>query len=201
MKIKESDIRKIINDSKSMGYDLRMADIFYTFALQMFEDKSIVYATLFGVDNAAKDCDVYDSEKKIKFLKKYIKTNYPFESQIDVPSKGKKIEENNAKQYEDISFEENKEAVIKLLDKIQSMAASGDIEKKDAVKLETDIRTKLNDKFAVSEKQDEQRIIVYKKYNDICQCGREIYRPTRDDIIEDLKKEYDLVPKKDNGDE
>ena len=193
MKLGIGEINKTIQDCKSMGFDLRMADIMYVFAFQGFKDKNIVYATLFGKGASDSVVNEYDSSKKIKFLKKYMRSNF-FKDSLNEPV--------SKKEYEDITFEENKEALIKLLGRIQTMATSGEIEKKDAVKLETDIRTKLNDKFAVSEKQDEQRVVVLKKYNDICVCGREIYRPTRDDIIEDLKKEYDLVPKKkDNGNE
>lgn len=195
VKLSIDDIKKTIEDCKSMGFDLRMADIFYTFALQGFNDKNLVYAMLFGKGKTGDlVVEAYDSSKKIKFLKKYMKTNF-----FDKNS-GKTA--NAKKQYDDISFEENKAYMLKLKKDTEEAMSKGDIEKKDGLKILTDLSVKLNDKFAVSEKQDEQRIIVYKKYNDTCVCGREIYRPTRDDIIEDLKEEYDLVPKKkDNGDE
>lgn len=204
-KINIEDFNKILEDAKKMGHSLRMSDIFYTFELQRFESKKIVYSVLFGKGSAQEDIDIYDKSAKIKFLKKYIEANYPIDTPHSVVGRPRKNKENESKQYEDITFEENKEALIKLLDKIQSMAASGDIEKKDAVKLETDIRTKLNDKFAVSEKQDEQRIIVLSKYNDTCPyCNHEIRRKTDEDMLAEIKEQYILTPKqtyKDNGDE
>lgn len=48
------------------------------------------------------------------------------------------------------------------------MNENGELDAKDFIKLDIEIRTKLNDKFAVSEKQDEQRIIVETKFNTIC---------------------------------
>ena len=54
-----------------------------------------------------------------------------------------------------------------------------------------DISVKLNDKFSVSEEVKEQLIYVNAKYNAICECGRELYIPTK----EDLMKEYNLVEK------
>ena len=195
-KISIDDFNKILADAKKMGYNLRMSDIFYTFDLQRFDNKKIVFSVYFGKGHTQEDIDSYDKSAQMKFLKKYIESNYPIDTPNSAVGKTRKNKENENKQYEDITFEENKEALIKLLDKIQSMAASGDIEKKDAVKLETDIRTKLNDKFAVSEKQDEQRIIVYSKYNDTCPyCQHEIRRKTDEDMLDEIKEKYILTPR------
>ena len=188
--IGNEDISKIIDDCKAMNHNVKVGDIAYVFLLRTFKDKEVVFKALFGTTFSDNDIDVYDKSPKTKFLKKYIKSNY----------EDKEVPKNSNKKIKDISFEENKEALVKRLGDLESLAESGELDAKDALKLEVDIRTRLNDKFAVSEKQDEQRIIVEKKYNDICVCGREIYRPTRDDIIEDLEKEYDLVPKNINKD-
>lgn len=201
-KISIEDFNKILADAKKMGYDLRMSDIFYTFELQRFENNGVIYSVLFGKGQSKDDIELYDKSDKIKFLKRYINSNYPLmASEVkEQPKRGraKKPEV----EYEDITFEENKAYMLKLKKETEQAIKNGDIDKKDGLKILADLSVKLNDKFAVAEKQDEQRVIVYKKYNDICACGREIYRPTRDDIMEDLKKEYDLIPrKKDNNDE
>lgn len=185
MKIGLPEITKMIQDSKAVGYDITMKDISYVVMMESFEDKEVVYTILFGKESGETVTD-YESTKKMKFLKKYIKTNF-VKTKKDSDAKSS---------LTDMSFEENKEQLIKNLQTIKEMRDKGELDAKDFIKLDIEIRTKLNDKFAVSEKQDDQRVIVYKKYNDICVCGREIYRPTRDDIIEDLQKEYDLVPKK-----
>lgn len=198
-KINIEDFNKILADAKKMGYNLRMSDIFYTFGLQRFDSSKIVYSVLFGKGSSQDDVDYYDESNKIKFLKKYINANYPPDD-VGQPKRGKP--KKTGESHEDITFEENKAYMLKLKKETEEAIKKGEIEKKDGLKILADLSVKLNDKFAVSEKQDEQRIIVYKKYNDICVCGREIYRPTKDDIIEELKEEYDLVPKKkDNGDE
>ena len=161
MKIGVNEINKTIEDCKSMGFDLRMADMFYTFALQGFKDKNIVYAVLFGKGATEEEVDEYDTSKKIKFLKKYMKSNF-FGNEVDRPVDEKK-------QYDDISFEENKAYMLKLKKDTEEAMAKGDIEKKDGLKILADLSVKLNDKFAVSEKQDEQRIIIYPKFNTICE--------------------------------
>ena len=161
MKIGVNEINKTIEDCKSMGFDLRMADMFYTFALQGFKDKSIVYAVLFGKGATEEEVDEYDTSKKIKFLKKYMKSNF-FGNEVDRPVDEKK-------QYDDISFEENKAYMLKLKKDTEEAMEKGDIEKKDGLKILADLSVKLNDKFAVSEKQDEQRIIIYPKFNTICE--------------------------------
>lgn len=188
MKIGLVEINKTIEDLKSLGYELKMADISYIFLLQFFNDKNIVYTILFGKGANDSEIQKYDGSEKIKLLKKYIKSNF-------LKKNGKDDEEDVVQKYADITFEENKDAMIKMIDELKFALDDGKLEYKDYAKMVTDLRTKLNDKFSVSEKQDEQRIIVYKKYNDICVCGREIYKPTKDDIMEDLMKEYDLVPK------
>lgn len=187
MKIGLLEITKIIEDCKATGHDVTVRDIAYTLLMEHFEDSTVAYTALFG-KVSDEEIKKFDSGKKIKFLKKYINTNY-LKSESATKSKSK---------MSDLSFEENKEQLIKNLETIQKMKDSGELDAKDFIKLDIEIRTKLNDKFSVSEKQDDQRVIVYKKFNDICVCGREIYRPTREDIIEELKKEYDIIPKQIN---
>lgn len=186
MKIGIEQINKIIEDVKAVGYELKMSDIAYASLLQFFKDRDVVYKMLFGKGVADSDIKRYDTSQKMKFLKKYLSSNFFGDS-----SK----EEDVKKKYADITFEENKDAMIKMIDELKSALDDGKLEYKDYAKMVTDLRTKLNDKFSVTEKQDDHKIIVYKKYNDICACGREIYRPTKEDIMEDLSKEYDLVPK------
>jgi hypothetical protein len=81
--------------------------------------------------------------------------------------------------------------MLKLKKETEDAMASGEIDKKDGLKILSDISVKLNDKFSVSEEVKEQLIYVNAKYNAICECGRELYIPTK----EDLMKEYNLVEK------
>ena len=86
MKLGIGEINKTIQDCKSMGFDLRMADIMYVFAFQGFKDKNIVYATLFGKGASDLVINEYDSSKKIKFLKKlgeFIQHGYQYGANYD----------------------------------------------------------------------------------------------------------------------
>jgi hypothetical protein len=96
------------------------------------------------------------------------------------------------KSQEEITFEQNKAEIISLIKQTQDALANKEIEVKDALKIEADLRVKLNDKFSVSDTNQEQLVIVNCKYNAVCECGREIYIPTKEDLI----KEYNLIENK-----
>ena len=82
--------------------------------------------------------------------------------------------------------------MIKLKKDTEEAMANGEIEKKDALKILADISVKLNDKFNVKDaNEDRQVVIVQNKFNAICECGREIYVPTK----EEMMKKYNLVEK------
>lgn len=205
-KIGIEDFNNILSDAKKMGHNLRMSDIFYTFELQRFDNKGVVYSVLFGKGSSQEEIDEYDESVKIKFLKKYINTNYP----LDSPGENEQVKRGKPKKevenHEDITFEENKAYMLKLKKETEAAIKKGEIEKKDGLKILADLSVKLNDKFAVSEKQDEQRIIVYPKFNTICERTKtECWLQTKEfamqhwGLIEDPNKiEKDI---KDNGDE
>ena len=205
-KIGIEDFNNILSDAKKMGHNLRMSDIFYTFELQRFDNKGVVYSVLFGKGSSQEEIDEYDESVKIKFLKKYINTNYP----LDSPGENEQVKRGKTKKevenHEDITFEENKAYMLKLKKETEAAIKKGEIEKKDGLKILADLSVKLNDKFAVSEKQDEQRIIVYPKFNTICERTKtECWLQTKEfamqhwGLIEDPNKiEKDI---KDNGDE
>ena len=205
-KIGIEDFNNILSDAKKMGHNLRMSDIFYTFELQRFDNKGVVYSVLFGKGSSQEEIDEYDESVKIKFLKKYINTNYPLDSpgENEQGKRGKPKKE--VENHEDITFEENKAYMLKLKKETEAAIKKGEIEKKDGLKILADLSVKLNDKFAVSEKQDEQRIIVYPKFNTICERTKtECWLQTKEfamqhwGLIEDPNKiEKDI---KDNGDE
>lgn len=66
-----------------------------------------------------------------------------------------------------ITKEENKDRFVKLLSSVDEMLREHKIEAKDAIKLEADIRTKLNDKFNIEESLKQKRIIVVPQKHDI----------------------------------
>ena len=68
----------------------------------------------------------------------------------------------------EITFEENKKEMERLLEKTQVAMEAGVIEPKDALKIMADIRVKLNDKFKVESKKQDRMIVVERKFDYIC---------------------------------
>ena len=66
-----------------------------------------------------------------------------------------------------ITREQNKTELIRLLKEIKTLAESKKIDAKDAVKMEADIRVKLNDKFEMEESLSQKRIIIVPQKHDI----------------------------------
>lgn len=185
MKLSTEDIRKIIDDGSQLDYSIKVGDISYILLKRTMEDKKVVFTVLFGKDFEEEDLTNYEKSPKMKFLSKYLDTNYP-DSRTEV---------NTEDIPDDISLEELKSYFLWLRAETERGVKNKEITKKDGIKTLVDISAKLFDKFSVSESTTDQKILVNKKYNDICVCGREIYRPTYEDIMEDIKEEYDLTPK------
>ena len=94
----------------------------------------------------------------------------------------------------DISFEENKAEILNLIKATKQAFEKGEIEAKDALKIEADLRVKLNDKFSVTEDVKDQVVYTFEKYNDICPyCSREVSR--RPISKEEAMRKYDLIEK------
>lgn len=190
MKISIDDINKIIADCKGIGYNVRMSDIAYAMLVRNFKDITIPYTIFYGKGTSEAGIKKFDKSKNMKFLKKYIQTNFENEKESEV--------ENN-ESGNDLTFGENKEQLIKNLETIRKMKESGELDAKDFIKLDIEIRTKLIDKFKVEDNQNEQRIIVYSKYDAICPyCHHEVRSKSAEDAIREIKEKYDLVPKKNN---
>jgi hypothetical protein len=96
---------------------------------------------------------------------------------------------------EDITFEENKAYMLKLKRDTEMAMEAGEIEKKDGLKILSDISTKLNDKFSVTAEVKDQYVCVEQKYSSICSyCGRECAPPPMSK--EEAMKMYNLIEKK-----
>lgn len=182
------EARKLISSAKSAGYDISMRDIAFIVLEREFGDSLVAYRCLFG--------SMAEPEKAEKYIKS-VKVDFMRMTSV-VGTKGKATKEDKTDRgLPDITFEENKAELIKLLDRIRKMQENEEIEPKDAIKLETDIRTKLNDKFGTTEKNEEQRVVVESKYNDICPyCRHEVRVKTDEDMLKEIKEKYELIPKK-----
>lgn len=194
-----ADIRDIIAKARRDGHDTGMKDIAFVVLERAFGDSLAAYRCLFDTVAKQRDAEDYVREPKTVYLRKAVPH--------DGPVKGAKTEREGGgdSDMEDLSFEENKAEMIRLLDEIREKMDSGEMEAKDGLKLMTDIRTRLNDKFGTAEKSEERRVIVNVKYNTICPTTRrECFLQTKEYAIqqwgladmERLKEEYELVPKK-----
>ena len=178
--ISNEQIKKTINDCAKANHVVNVRDISYALLCVHFEDSLVAYKCIFGndYDYNQEYHATYDNTATMSYLKTYVEYNL-------LNDKKKK------KQSDDISFEENKAYMLKLKKDTEEAMLAGDIDKKDGLKILTDISTKLNDKFSVKEEQQDQIVQVQIKYNAICSCGREIYIPTKEVLME----EYNLVEK------
>lgn len=172
MVLSNEKINELIELGIKEGKPIRVRDISYVLLSSCYEDKEVAYKSLFGASSDG--FEEYKSSDVVKFLE----------------SKLNKKESKKGK-GEDITFEENKAGIIKLIKETQDALEKGTIKPKDALKIQADLRVKLNGKFSVNETIQEQLVIVNCKYNTVCECGRELYIPTK----EDLMKEYNLIEK------
>lgn len=187
MRISIDDINKIITDCKGIGYSVRMSDIAYAMLSRMFKDVTIPYTILYGKGASEEEIRKFDSDKNMKFLKKYMQSNF------GVGNAERKEQEEGG----ELTFGENKEQLIKNLETIKNMKERGELDAKDFIKLDIEIRTKLIDKFKVEDDKDEQRIIVYSKYDSICPyCHHEVKSKPAEEAIREINEKYDLIPKK-----
>ena len=169
-------ISSIIEECRVLGYQIRVRDISFVILSKMFEDVNVAYKSIFGSDANEDIIDAYIKSKEISYLKTYIESN----SVIGGKKKGKK----KLSEEDDITFDENKAEIIKLIRETQNALDEGKIKVADALKIQADLRVKLNDKFSVSDSSKDNIVIVNQKYNNICSCGREIYIPTKEDLME-----------------
>lgn len=183
--ISTEQVKQAIEDCKKAGQEIGIRDIAYVFLSKNFDDIRMPYRCLFGldVDYNPDYAETYDNTSTMQYLKGYVDMNF---------SDGTKKKKRTPAEDEDISFEENKAYMLKLKKDIEKAIEDGEMEKKDGYKALADISVKLNDKFQVQGEVKEQLIVVNTKFNAICgSCGREIYIPTKEDLME----KYNLVEK------
>lgn len=180
--ITRETIDKCIYDCDAEGYsNISVKDISYFYLKKEFQDGDLAYSVIFGDTDV--DRTIYESRDDIQFLREYMNKNFKASSTRNVNAK---------KDFDDISFEENKESLLKLLEELKEAKDSGEIELDKAIKIEADIRTKLNDKFKVSESDVQQYVLVQPRFNHICEwTHRECYLMTKEYAIE----HFNLVEK------
>ena len=178
--ISNEQIKRAIEDCARANHTISVRDISYVLLSMQFDDSLVAYKCIFGNDyDYNQDYHAtYDQTSTMTYLKSYVEFTL-------LNNKKKKTK------TEDISFEENKAYMLGLKKQTEEAMAAGEIDKKDGLKILTDISTKLNDKFSVKDEVQDSIVQVYTKFNAICECGKEIYIPTK----EDLMAKYNLVEK------
>lgn len=180
--ISNEQIKNIIEECAKAKHQVNVRDISYCLLSLQLEDSFVAYKSLFGndYDYSPEYHNTYDQTSAIVHLR----------TLIGLKLNGKK----KNKASEDISFEENKAYMLKLKKETELAMEAGDIDKKDGLKILTDISTKLNDKFSVKDDTSEQIVVVNQKYDAICpNCGKEIAR--RPITKEEAIKMYNLEEK------
>lgn len=177
--ITNEQIKRIVNDCYEAGHTISVRDISYVLLCNQFDDHLVAYKSIFGndVDYCQEYHDAYSQTSAITYLKTY----------IDL------LPTNTAKRKtEDITFEENKEYMLKLKADTEKAMEEGQIEKKDGLKILTDISVKLNDKFKVASEEKDQIVQVFAKYNSICSyCGHEVSAAPM--TKEEAMEKYNLI--------
>ena len=182
--ITNSNIEEIIKKVKDeLNKQVTLRDIMFILNQGMFEDRKTAYKASFGEIVSDNDLDIYIYSERMQKLIDLLK-----------PFMGCNLED-GAISEDDITFEENKQGLIKLLNQITKAKADGIMDTKDAFKLETDIRVKLNDKFDTAESTENKHIIVVPSKHDII-CPHTNYECTFMPTKEACMKYYNVKDNK-----
>lgn len=139
--ISYNDIKYIINSLNTEGIEARVRDVAYLVMCDSFVDKGLAAKVAYQEEDKP-------SSKVLSMLAEKLK---PF----------------GIGAVTTISKDENREELLKLLQRVQNAEREGTIDPKDAIKIEADIRVKLNDKFNIEEEEGQRRIIVVPQKHDI----------------------------------
>lgn len=181
--ISNEQIKRAIEECAKANHVVSVRDISYALLCLHYEDSLVAYKCIFGndYDYNQEYHTTYDQTATMSYLKTYIEFNLMNDKK-------------KTRKSEDISFEENKEAIINLIKETKEKEERGEIDAKQSLDLQTKLRVTLNDKFKVQSDDTEQIVQVFAKYNDVCPvCFSEISR--RPMSKKEAMEEYDLVEK------
>jgi len=146
--IKHDDIKDILESVRKDWPSATEKDIAFAVLCDTYSDKGMAYKLAYGraIANAAAFYKKPQVQKLLEILQ-------PF----GVGAVSEDI----------VTREQNKAELIRLLKSIKDLADDKKIDMKDAVKMEADIRVKLNDKFEMEESRKQKRIIIVPQKHDI----------------------------------
>lgn len=189
--ITKERIVEMLKDAQVVGHTITVKDVAFCILKKQFGSAEIAYKTLFNKEATDVSIELYEKSDSTKHIEKIVASEL---------NKGK----TKKTQTDDLTFDENKAEMIKLLAKIDKGLEDGEIAPKDAMKMQVDIRTKLNDKFGTSEAVNDQYVQVLTKFNTICpHTHKECYVATEKDLIKkynlvsmnEIESKYELIPK------
>ena len=177
MELTIEKVGEILTAASTHGANLKVRDIAYVLLRRYFDDRSYAWRVCFtDADYDEKTIDAYEEGVGYQYLKEVL---------MEVRDRGGLLYD------EDITFEENKAYMLKLKRDTEMAMEAGDLEKKDGLKILSDLSVKLNDKFSVQAEVKDQMVIVEHKYDDICSyCQHEVAR--RPMTKEEAMKTYNL---------
>jgi hypothetical protein len=161
MELTIEKVGEILTAASTHGANLKVRDIAYVLLRRYFDDRSHAWRVCFtDADYDEKTIDAYEEGTGYQYLKEVL---------MEVRDRGGLLYD------EDITFEENKAYMLKLKRDTEIAMEAGELEKKDGLKILSDLSVKLNDKFSVQNEVKDQMVIVEHKYNDICPyCQHEV---------------------------
>lgn len=173
--ITKSQIDQCISACSEHGFsDISESDIAYFVLKKEFRDANLAYRIIFGSTEGTSE--LYEEREDVRFLRSYMNNTI---APSDI------VRSKTTTKFSDISFEENKDALVKALEELEDAKNMGEIDYKDALKLEIEIRTKLNDKFKVSDSGNKQFVLVQPRFNHICEwTHKECWLQTKEFAME-----------------
>lgn len=188
-------LQEIVNLASKRGFEARIRDAAYALLRVRFDDKVIAYTVVFGPPENDSAIANYDKSGLIKFLCDFFKKELVDDKQSKQKEQEQILEliskKSDATADADITFEENKAAMIELINRTEKALQENKIDTDKGLKIIADLRVKLNDKFGAAEKSQDQFIIVAPKFNHICeQTHKECWLQTKEFAM----KQWHLIP-------
>jgi hypothetical protein len=183
--MKKLKIENVIKTAQKYGHDVTIRDVTYGLLRSVFNNELMCYTVVFGSPQLDDDIECYERLEKFQYLLKFFTDKFTANereaSKNAIVEQLTKQNEKSVQAEKEITFEENKAEMTKLIDRVEEGIATGTIEPDKGLKIIADIRVKLNDKFKVEETTDVQYIVVNKKYNAICEhTHRECFLQTKE---------------------
>jgi hypothetical protein len=193
--MKQTQIQKVSDEAKARGHEVRVRDIAYAALSVIFDDEYMAFSVAFGQPQNADELKKYKAREEVKFLVRYFTSaleENKKDDKAEADAIAKLLSQDKTDVENDVTFAENKAAMITLIQRTEEALAEGKIDTDKGLKIIADIRVKLNDKFGASEEAKKNILILPPTYNLICpHTNRECYQIDK----EWAKKYFNLVEK------